>query len=395
MLGLIVGSGNITVFSFAVFLKPVAAELDVGRGLLASGLFFANLICGFGTPFVGALADHLGSRVILLLGIPAFALSTASLALLDSNPMTIYILFGLVGTFGAFQNTVLYARVVAGWFDRDRGLALGIAMAGIGIGIIVIPQIAYFLIQAQGWRTAYFGLGAAIMLFAFLPVMSFIRDPRRDERPSPTAQRGVPPGLTLGQAFTNWRFWLLCFVFLIGVITINGALAHLIAMLTDFGVTSHYSLAALSVAGVCVIAGRIFCGWCLDRVTGRYVGVIFFLIPALGMALLTANDIVLMPLGAALCGIGLGAHVGLMAFLATRYFGLRAYGSIFGVMFGVFLVGSGTGPVINGLAFDFFGSYQSSLMWFSVSLLFASMLFLPIGPYQFEAPTPVNEEATR
>lgn len=389
MLGLVVVSGTINVFGFAVFLKPVCGSLSISHSTLASGVLMMMVMCGLGTPIMGVLADRYGSRRILLAGIPLFAASIASLGLLRASPVVIYLLFAVAGGFGAMHNTVPYAKAVSKWFDRERGLALGIAMAGIGFGIAGVPQIAKLLIQSEGWRLAYAGVGAMVMLFAFVPVLLFVREPDAGETPHGGHGASVRqlPGLTFRQAAAGWRFWTIGAGFFVAVISTNGTLSHVIAMLTDRGISATDATAVLSTAGIGVVLGRLICGWSLDRFSASRAAPVFFAIPAVGIALLAA-DLPLAPslAGVALCGVGLGAHVGMLAFFASRYFGLRAYGRIYGTLFGAFLAGSGTGPFLNSLSFDLLGSYQPALIAFATALLLVGLLFLPLGAYPFAAP---------
>lgn len=166
----------------------------------------------------------------------------------------------------------------------------------------------------------------------------------------------------------------------------NGTLTHLIAMLTDRGSGTMAATSALSIAGLGVIVGRLACGWCLDRFHGPNVAVCFFLIPCAGIGLLLSEAAGPIPsAGAFLCGIGTGANPALMALFASRYFGLRAYGTIFGTLFGAFLVGLGIGPFLHGLSFDLLHSYQPALMGSCAALLCAAVMFAPLGPYPFVA----------
>ena len=394
MFGLMFVIGTVNTFSFAVFLKPVSSDLHVSRSVMASGLLLAMLISGVLTPVMGALNDKWGSRRVLLPGIPLFAFAVASLAWLTKSPAVMYCLFALTGLAGAAQNTVPYAKVVSSWFDRERGLALGFATCGIGFGIVVVPQVAGLLIQAGGWRMAYVELGAIIMLLAFVPVVLFVREPYPGEAQQATGnpRTEAVAGLTATEVFTGaWRFWAMSGGFFLAVISTNGTLAHVVALLTDRGVSVQEATSVLSAAGIGVITGRLLCGWCLDQLDGPRVAVCFFVVPAVGIALLASGGKGAIPFaGAALCGMGLGAHVGLMAFFASRYFGLKAYGKVFGAMFGLFLIGNGVGPYVNGLSFDLLHSYRPALIAFSISLLCASVLFLPLGPYAFAPRAPAS-----
>ena len=385
--GLVVVAGTINTFAIAVFLGPITQDLGVSRSVVSSGILVANVLGGLVTPLVGCLADRWGSRSILLPGIPLFALSIAAFALLQDSLISIYSLFAFAGLFGAMQNTAPYTKVISMWFDEQRGVALGTALSGIGFGIAMVPQMAHALIGVTGWRLAYIGIGGIIMLFAFVPVFLFVREPPIGELTHTTSGSSGAnlTGLTTVDVLTGqWRFWAMTIAFFLAVIATNGTLVHLVAMLTDRGLSPEYATAILSSAGGGVIMGRIACGSCLDRLYGPCVAVCFFMVPALGIACLATELPGGVPLlGGALLGVGLGANIAIMAYFTSRYFGLRAYGKVFGVMFGVFLMGTGVGPYLNALSYDLLHSYQPAMAASSICLIASCLLVAPLGRYPF------------
>ncbi len=74
-----------------------------------------------------------------------------------------------------------------------------------------------------------------------------------------------------------------------------------------------------------------------------------------------------------------------MAYFASRYFGLKAYGKIFGLMFGFFLVGTGVGPYLNALSYDRLHAYEPALIVSCLCALGACLLFAALGPYPFSS----------
>jgi MFS family permease len=389
--GLLVGSGPILIFSSGVFLKPVSAELGITRGDLSSALFLAAICTAIACPILGWFLDRFGTRRVMIPGVILYALVVAGFGLMRTNPVfVIPLIYALVGLVGAVQTPIPYAAVVAQWFDRQRGLALGIATAGVGLGVVVLPPFLALLINDFGWRNAYFGLGLAVLLLAWLPVALFVREPPALSRVAARhADRNLTdslPGTQAPQAFRQWEFWALTIAFFLGVMAINGTLTHVIPLLTDRGVSLQQAAIMFSFAGYAIIGGRILAGWCLDRIWGPYVAICFFVIPMLGIALLGSGATGIVPLiGAVLCGAGIGAEIDLMAFFLSRYFGLKAYGKIYGVMFAVFNIGTGLGPALSGLSFDRFHSYGPIFIVYEVALAITCLLFLRLGPYPYPA----------
>lgn len=388
--GLIVGAGPIHIFAFGVFLKPVTAELGIGRAELSSGLILTSTLNALGCLPLGYMLDRWGVRRVMVPGLILYALGCTSWALLTASPWVILATFGFAGLFGAIGSPVPYGTVLSLWFDRQRGLAIGIAMAGVGLGVALIPQLAAFLIRNFGWRAAYVGMGIAVIVIAWLPVAIFVREPKaRDSAKqvdiAPVDQ--VLPGMTAAQAITgSWRFWSLTVAFFLAITAINGTLTHTVALLTDRGVPLQVATGALSASGIALLAGRILSGWCLDRFAGTVVAICFFVIPMAGIGLLAGNlGLSLSLAGAVLCGLGVGAEVDIMAFFVSRYFGLKAYGKIYGTMFAAFSFANGIGPTIAGWSFDRFHSYGPAFLIFEGMLVVTCLLLLPLGAYPYPA----------
>jgi MFS family permease len=390
--GLLVGSGPVLIFSSGVFLKPVSAELGITRGDLSSAVFLAAICTAVACPVLGWLLDRFGTRRVMMPGVLLYALVVAGFGLMQKNPaFVIPLIYALVGFVGAVQTPIPYAAVVTQWFDRQRGLALGIATAGVGLGVALLPPFLAMLIGEFGWRHAYFGLGLAVLVLAWVPVALFVREPPALAEAA-AHQIGANltdalPGTEASVAFKQWQFWALTVAFFLGVMAINGTLTHVIPLLTDHGIPPQQAAFMFSFAGYAIILGRILAGWCLDRFWGPYVAMCFFAVPMAGIALLGSGATGIVPLiGAVLCGAGIGAEIDLMAFFLSRYFGLKAYGKIYGIMFAVFNIGTGLGPALSGLSFDRFHSYGPIFIVYEVALAITCLLFVRLGPYPYPAP---------
>ena len=390
--GLVVGAGPINVFTFGVFLKPITEDLGLSRGAFSAALTFHATIAAVALPVVGWLVDRWGARRIMLPGLFLYALATASYALLQASPLLLtFLIFALTGLVGGVQSPIPYAAVITQWFDRERGLALGIGMAGVGLGVALMPQLATLLIGAIGWRLAYVGLAVTALLVAFPPVALLLREPpgfaaRARGSRQRAASAAAAPGVAAADALRSWVFWGLSIAFFLDVIAINGTLTHIVPLLTDRGVPRQLATAALSGTGFALIFGRMLSGWCLDRFWGPYVAIAFFVIPMIGIAILISGAGGFAPfLGAIACGLGIGAEIDLMAFFTSRYFGLRDYAKLYGAMFGIFALGVGIGPVLSGASFDRFHSYTPAFAGFVIMLAIACLVFLRMGLYPFPA----------
>ncbi|WP_316858593.1 MFS transporter [uncultured Cohaesibacter sp.] len=371
-------------FTFGVFLKPISQDMGWDRGTISLALNAGLVLTGLATPIAGRLMDRYGIRMVALPAILLFALATASVSFVSTSAGLFIGLYAVMGIAAAGQTPMPYSKAIATWFDRKRGLALGIAISGVGLGTAIVPKFAMSLIQSYGWREAYIGLGALTFILAFPAVLFFVRDRNAGVGDKGQAKQLVQKGLTGGKALRCADFWYLAVAFFFVALAANGAIAHVVPLLTDRGVSPGVAISALSVAGMALIGGRLISGYLLDRIFAPYVAAVFFLAPLAGLlVLIQAHDATLGAIGTVLIGVGLGAEVDLIAFLLTRYLGNRSFGEIYGYLFLIFMLGSGLGPMIMGVSFDHFGGYTEIMLALCAGIVIAVALMVKMKPYRF------------
>jgi MFS family permease len=385
-LALVVCNGPVVAFTFGLFLKPISQEFGWNRGTMSAAGGAASLMIAIGVPFAGMLVDRWGARRILL---PVIVLSSVSVAAISLTPASLLVfvaLYAVAGLATAGHGPQPYAKTIAAWFDRGRGFALGVAMTGVGCGIILMPQLARYMIEAYGWRSAYIGLGAVLFAVAFPAVALFVREPPLTARPLfPTGRAGALPGLSVREALTqSTGFWLLAAAVFSVAMAVNGTTVHVVPLLTDRGLSPAAAAWFLGTVGIASIVGRLLCGYLADRFFAPRVAAGFFLLPCLGLGLLMIGTGRLSSfVGVITLGLALGCEIDMMGFLTTRYFGLRRFGELYGYLFAVFAAGSALGPFLMGLSFDAFHTYVPVLGSFVVALVAASLLVSRLGCYVF------------
>ena len=170
-----------------------------------------------------------------------------------------------------------------------------------------------------------------------------------------------------------------------GLLAINGTITHIVPMLIDRGTPPPQAVQAIQVAGLAIIGGRILSGYFLDRVWGPYVALAFFGLSILGMGILATGAVGgLALMGAVLCGAGIGAEIDIMGYLLSRYFGMRNFGKIYGLVFAAFNLGTGFGPAISGWTFDMNKSYTPILIAYMVILALVCVALLTLGQYAYK-----------
>jgi MFS family permease len=400
-LGLFLGAFPIVAFSFGVFFQPFVREFHSGRAAVSLAFTIHNLVSGVSAVVVGRMADRIGARTVILPGLGIVAALLFSAKAIGSSLWELYLFYIAVGVVGSATTTVPYALVVSRWFDRSRGIALGVMMVGLGLGAVVMPVVAQRLIASFGWRNTFAIVGCAMLTIPLPIVGALLKDSPAQigllpdgaspgGRPLSHRDRGLD-GVSWQEARQSGTFWLLIVVFVLLASSVHASVIHLPQLFADRGATPANAALASSVVGVALLAGRIGCGFFLDRYFGGRVALAICLGAVLGIALLwtgaTGNAALA---GAFLVGLGMGAEVDIIAFLMSRYFGLRSLGATVGFAFAAFVIAGGLGPLVMGLAFDRTGSYRVPLAAFGASALVAAALVSRLGPYRFGPPAPDN-----
>lgn len=198
----------VTVFSFPVFLKPLMQDFHAGRAAVSFGFTLHLIAVAIGAPLVGWLIDRYGSRKVILLATSIFGFILLLNKLFSANLWQFYFFYIVLGLVGNGVGPLPYGKVVSLWFDRYRGLALGLMMVGIGSGAMIMPSFAQQLIARYGWHTAYTVLGAAVLLIAIPVVPLFSGRSRRIWAFCPTAchRKMFRPGAKpLCQVSAHWK----------------------------------------------------------------------------------------------------------------------------------------------------------------------------------------------
>jgi predicted MFS family arabinose efflux permease len=330
------------------------------------------------------MMDRWSIRRVALPGIAAFAVCLCMLGFTPRSLLGFVILFAMASIAGAIQTPLGYAKAISAWFDRRRGLALGIALAGVGFGALVVPQLAQALIVRFGWRGAYVCLGVLMFAIAFPAVALGIREPRTgDGERGASGTSGDLIGLTARQAAGTARFWLLASAFFLVAMALLGSSGHVVPMLTDRGLSPTAATATFGLVGLSTLTGRVVTGFLVDRIFAPYVAAVFWLAPVAGFALLVGSSRLMPAAGVVLIGLGLGAEVDMIAFLITRYLGQRAFGELYGYFFMAFALGGACGRFLGGYVFDLAGSYNPALVGAAVALIGAVALVCRLGTYDY------------
>ena len=379
LFGVMAGFGSLIVFTFSVFLKPITAEFGWSREAVSSAFGFAALSVAVASPKLGQLLDRLGPRRVILPCYIVYALALSSLAFLGPHISQFYATFVVIGLVGNATTQMGYSRAVSTWFDARRGLALALVMSGTGAGSILLPALAQWMIEIEGWRYAYLTLGCVALICGVPLTVLFVR-----ERTTTTQATATPisAGATVAEGLRSRAFWTLVAILFLNSISVNGAVTHLSPLLTDRGISGRDAALALSALGAASLTGRLLTGLLLDRFFGPRVAFVLLIGVAAGIQLLSSAHTPLMAIAAAaMIGFGLGGEADITPYLLTRYFGLSSFSTLYGFTWTAYAIAGAIGPVVMGRAFDLTGSYALFLSVLASAGVASALLMLTMPRY--------------
>ena len=392
-IGTFLGPAPIVYYTFGVFINPLSQEFQWSRSELSFAYSTAVLGLTVGTLLIGRLVDHLGARRVIVSSTLIFGLGLISFYSLSPNLWHLYAIYLVLGSASAGNSLVPYFRVISQWFDKKRGLAMGLTMLGIGLGAFVMPSLANTLITELGWRNTYVIFGGVVLAVSIPVIVLFFKetpqqmgllpDGERMARAETPKQGSQYQGMTGREAWHTGTFWILAMAFFLVSASGLGCVVHLVPILTDRGFSTQSAAFATSLFGWALLLGRVGTGYLLDRIFGPYVAFCFFSAAALGIFLLWSGvEGGLAFIAAFLVGLGVGSEGDVMPYMLGRYFGLRAFGEIYGYALASFNLGVLVGPLLMGVGFDSTGSYRLVLGVFLLATLTSAGLMLRLGPYR-------------
>jgi len=373
--------------SFGVFFKSIESEFGLTRAVTSS-IFSVYMLLGcIFAIFGGWVLDRYGPRIIILL----MGIFTGLSMLLTSQtnaPWQIFITYSLLFSPAAGGIYIVMTATASRWFDKKRGLALGIATAGMGLGTLILAPFTSYLISNFSWRMAYLILG----LIAWLVVIPLSRLLKKDpyeigalpdgarageteiEKPG-REDKTQHAGLSLLQASKTKNFWLFGAIWLLYAFCYFLVLTHIVRHAIDIGVSPMEAAGILSLIGGSSIAGRLLMGWASDKI-GIKPTVIFcaILIAGTMLWLIWIQDLWMLYLFGIVCGFSFGGLDPPVTAVIGDTFGLRSIGVILGTLNVAWGIGGALGPAVGGLIFDVSKSYSFAFLTGALAMLTLALL---------------------
>ena len=389
--------GSLMMHSFTAYFPLLQNQFGWSRAVLSGAFALSRAESGLLGPLQGWLIDRFGPRMMVRVGMLIFGAGFIFFSQTDSV-LDYYITFALMALGSSIAGFLTVATTVVNWFEKRRGMAMGIAMSGFGVGGLLVPVVAWSL-TSLGWRPTAFFSGVLIIIVG-IPIAQLMRkspeqygylpdgaiasatesDGEENVRESlePHAEGDVIESFTAREAMKTPAFWLLSLGHSMALFTVSAVSLHLIPHIIE-----SVGLSLISASRVVVLMiismtiGQVGGGFLGDRVSKRGLSAVAMLVHA-GALLILAYATTILPvlIFAVLHGTAWGVRGPMMTTIRADYFGRGSFATIMGFSSLIVMVGMTSGPLIAGFLADIFGDYRVGFTVIAVITGAGSLFFI-------------------
>jgi len=376
---------GIVFYGFTTIFKPIVEEFGWSYAQVSLAASLRGVESGLLAPVVGMLIDRWGPRRIVFAG---GCMTAAGLFMLShiQTLLGFYVSFALVATAMSTCTVTVLMTAVSNWFRRRVGLAMSIVSCGFGAGGLVVFMMAR-LVDAYGWRFTVQGLALGILVIV-LPLAMLLRhkpqqygylpDGNKTSVSTSTVNKAAAEvreyGISIRRAVRTRTFWLLAVTFVCQHAMVSTAVTHVMPYLTDVGMTTTIASVGASGIPLASIVGRMGFGSLGDRINRKKLMMLMFAMIFVGLlAFQMAGQYAIAGVIGFLAffGIGYGGYNAIRPAFTREVFGTKQYGTIFGCLIGMGMIGMIAGPYVAGRLYDIQGSYQNVWLIFAVIAIVA------------------------
>jgi sugar phosphate permease len=338
------------------------------------------ILGGVSGPFVGKWTQTQGPKKVMT--VSALGFGTCFILLGFTQALWyFYAIYALLAVLHSGMAFIPVSTVLAGWFVRKRGTAIGFAMLGIATGGLVLAPVVGFITAHFGWRMSFVFLGILVWVLG-LPVTLFVVKgsplemgllPDGDLPDSPEtlkdALEGEGPSQGPGQegwpltaALRTRAFWWIAATYLLAPLAQMGVLQHQVPLIMEAGISQAAAATALGLTSGIGGLGKLAFGRISEMVSIQYAALLCFGLQALGvLMLLHVDSLTWVWIYVITFGFAMGGVIVLLPLLVGHFFGLSSFGVILGTLSMTQALGGSLGSVLSGLVYDWMGSYDVAL----------------------------------
>lgn len=349
--------------SLGLFVEPIVRDTGITVATFGFGMAIQNLAWGIGQPFMGALCDRFGGRLVVVI---ASVLYCAGLYLTASGGHVGLYLGGglLIGlAVAGTSHGVLVGMVSRLAAPAVRATAISILAAVGSLGTFVIAPAAQAMIEGWSWQASMGGL--ALLAASMAAVALLFRRGKAEARAAAPSQ-SVDARRAIIEALANRTFVITTLAFFACGFQLIFIATHLPNFIGICGLPPSVSAQAIALIGICNAFGTLIAGYLSQRWGNRNVLALIYLLRTASIAVFFALPVSIETtlVFAATMGFLWLSVVPPVSGLINSLFGPTNFGALFGVMFLSHQVGAFLGAWLGGLSYQLSGSY--SLSWISL-----------------------------
>lgn len=377
--GIGVGVSSLPFYTQGLFIEAWIADFGWTRAQASLGILGSTLALAAVLPFIGSIVDRYGLVTPVMISLLGLSLAYVLLGMFVQSIATFVILAMLQAILGSASSPLAYTRAINAVFNKQRGLALGVALSGAGVAATFGPTLISNAIDAFGWRGAYYAMALFTLVVGAVIVLVLSRLNGAKTAASIDMEAANRDFLVAKASRTYWTIMAAIFCLSLGL---GGLMIHFVPILLDVGFATNAAVKIAGVIGIAVVLGRLLVGFAVDRIFAPRVAIAILLACISGvLALALLGSVVAVP-AAFVIGFSVGAEVDLIGYLVARYFGMHAYGQIYGRQYSTFLIATGLSPVILGAVRDATGTYTASLFTAAAFMIVSAALFAKLPKFK-------------
>ena len=371
--GVLTGFGHgFAAFAVSALLKPIAIDLDTGRGAVSIAIGLGRLIAGLASPTIGRIVDARGPRGIVIGGMVTSAAGLFALAFIR-NEIQLYLAWSLLFSVGVAAGfTVALDKLVVASMGSKRGMGLAVRFSISAVVSTLIVPIVTAMVEYLGWRYTCMVWAGILMLLIPAPYI-FFRPHRIGFEPRTAAPDGAAPAPPPRSILRQGAFWIIALALMAQASVTTGLSVHMVALMTDYGVDPVFAGTLFGGMILLTVPVRLLAGFVADRAKPAQLPAVlgallilegiaigsFAVAPGMGTMLVVITAL----------GVAAGAPMVLVLILCSELFGQKGFATVQGNLMMIQVPGTMLAPIIAGYVHDFTGTYVPVIAGFCAILI--------------------------
>ncbi|NUW75042.1 OFA family MFS transporter [Vibrio mediterranei] len=353
------------LYAWSVFNKALVSEWGWSAADASSPYAIATITFSICLLVAGILQDRMGPRNILILGAALTGLGMIASSFAQSVLM-LNITFGVITGAGIGFGYACLSPSAMKWFHPSKkGMVNGLIAAGFGLAAVYLAPLTSSLIGQMGISSAFMVLGVGVLIIA-VPLAATINNPPADYIPEePKVKAGKAPVQVKKATDIGWKamlktpqfysLWIMYAFAAAAGLMIIGNITNIASVQANLPNAVYLaSLLAIFNSG-----GRIAAGILSDKIGGVRTLMLAFILQGVNMVMFsTFTSEFMLIIGTAVAAVGYGTLLAVFPSLTAEYYGLKNYGTNYGVLYTSWGIGGAIGAAIVGYSMTHGGGYN-------------------------------------